>query len=169
MLEPCLVEQAAAVGEPRLQRLFQYWDAKKASRKLPLRAEINPAELRELLGFLNLYEVRHTPRDYLVRLNGSEVASAFRKDITGLLLSEAAMGETGERCRAAFDMCIEEEMPVLCETSLSFCGNDYLVQSLLALPLSRHGERADMLVSAHSFRQRECTVPLSKIFEDRRS
>jgi hypothetical protein len=169
MLEPFLVGRAAELGEPRLQRLFQYWDTKKASGTVPLRAEINPAEVRELLGFLNLYDVRDTPRDYFVRLNGSEVASAFRRDITGMLLSEAALGETGDRCRAAFDMCIGEEKPVLCETSLSFCGNDYLVQSLLALPLSRDGERADMLISAHSFRHRGYAGPLPRIFEDGRS
>jgi hypothetical protein len=151
MLAPCFVEKTALV-EPRLRRLFEYWEQKRGLRKAPLRAEINPAEIPDLLGFLNLYEVRTKPRDYLVRLNGSEVAAAIRRDATGMVLSEVIVGDAGARCRKAFAMCVDHWTPTFVETPMSFCGRDHTIQRILALPLSKDGRHADMIVSAHAFR-----------------
>lgn len=151
MIAPCLVEKTA-LDEPRLRKLFEYWEGKKGSRKTPLRADINPTEIPDLLGFLNLYDVQADPRDYFVRLNGSEVAAAMRRDATGRALSELMAGDAGVRCHQAFDMCVDHAKPTFVETSMSFCGKDYTIQRILALPLTRKGERPDMIVSAHAFR-----------------
>ena len=50
MLEPCIVKDAAAITEPRLQRLYEYWNEKRGARRAPLRGDIDPVEIPELLG-----------------------------------------------------------------------------------------------------------------------
>lgn len=155
MIEPIIVEEAAAIDEPQLRRLYDYWNGKRGMRRAPLRSEIDPVEIPDLLGFLNLYDIRAEPRDYLVRLNGSNIAAMLRQDITGRSISEVIDGDDGERCRRAFSMCIDEMKPALVETSLGFCGNNYAIQTILALPLCTNRAQADMIVSAHAFRLKD--------------
>ena len=159
MLEPCVVKNAAAIGEPRLLRLYEYWNEKRGLRKAPLRNDIDPVEIPELLGFLNLYDVRGEPRDYFVRLNGSEIANMLCRDVTGKLSSEVLDGEDRARCHKAFSICIENWQPALVETSMGFCDKPYAIQTVLALPLSSDGIHVDMIVSGHAFRAKNNLRP----------
>ena len=90
--------------------------------------------------------------DYLVRLNGSEIAEMLSRDVTGRLSSQVWNGEEGVRCHEAFSICVERREPALVETTMGFCGKPYAIQTVLALPLSTDGVQVDMIVSGHAFR-----------------
>lgn len=136
----------------RLRALYNYWNKKRGERRAPRQAEIDPVEIPELLGFVNLYDVQQEPRDYLVRLNGSEVAAMLGQDITGMWCSKVVSGEARDRCHSAFAMCVDDWSPTLVETSLDFCGKDHAVQLLLALPLSDDGKAVNKLMTAHAYK-----------------
>ncbi len=152
MLREQHVKSITDIPDGRLRALYEYWNVKRGDRPAPGRRDIDPVEIPELLGFVNLYDVRLEPRDYLVRLNGSEVAAMMGQDITGMWCSDVVSGEDKERCHAAFAMCVDDWAPALVETSLGFCGKDYASQVLLALPLSSDGKTVDMMMTAHAYR-----------------
>ncbi len=152
MLREQHITSDSEIPNGRLRALYNYWNKKRGERRAPTRAEIDPVEIPELLGFVNLYDVRQEPRDYLVRLNGSEVAAMLGRDITGMWCSNVVSGEDGERCHSAFAMCIDDWSPTLVETSLDFCGKDHAAQLLLVLPLSDDGEVVNKLMTAHAYK-----------------
>jgi hypothetical protein len=128
---------------------------KKGDRLAPTRRDINPVEIPDLLGFVNIFEVQENPRDYLIRLNGSEVSAVLGREVTGKLCSSIMTGDDAARAKVAFDMCVDECIPTIVETSLAFCGKPYLAQKIVILPLCNDGDKVDMLVSCHSYRKIE--------------
>ena len=152
MLRERHVTSDSEVLDARLRALYIYWNKKRGERRAPSQVDIDPVEIPELLGFVNLYDVRQEPRDYLVRLNGSEVAAMLGQDITGMWCSEVVSGEAKDRCHSAFAMCVDDWSPALVETSLDFCGKDHAAQLLLVLPLSDDGEVINKLMTAHAYK-----------------
>lgn len=152
MRKPVTLNNAAAIGEPRLQKFFEYWNEKRAGRSAPRQRDINPADIPELLGFINIFDLQSNPRDYKVRLNGSQVREMLGREITGKFCSTIFSGADAGQCMDAFDLCARECQPVVVETSLAFCGKPYKMQTVIVLPISNNGGGVDMLVTAHAFR-----------------
>src|SRR3546814_10906478 len=82
------VAGAEEIFYPRLRRLYDYWDDKRGARRMPCRKDIDPVELRDLLGFINLVDVLENPRDYRIRLMGTKTKPIVGSDITGKRYSE---------------------------------------------------------------------------------
>lgn len=151
MLLAAPIRASSEITDARLRRLYEYWAAKQAGRRAPARCDIDPVEIPELLGFVNLFEVQNDPRDYKVRLNGTEVAEMLGQEITGKFCSTIMSGSEAVDCKAAFDLCVDQCLPTTVETSLAFCGKPYMAQTIIILPLSSDGERVDMIITAHSY------------------
>lgn len=151
MLAATPIGASLEIANARLRRLYDYWEAKRGERVAPTRRDINPVEIPDLLGFVNIYEVQEGPRDFKVRLNGSEVAEMLGQEITGKYCSTVISGPDAVRCKAAFDICVDRCSPAIVETSLAFCDKPYITQTMIVLPLSSAGERVDMIITAHSY------------------
>lgn len=151
MLAATPVGASSEITDARLRRLYEYWNAKRGDRPAPTRRDIDPVEIPDLLGFVNIYEVQDEPRDYKVRLNGSEIAEMLGQEITGRYCSTVMSGSDAVSCKTAFDLCVDQCRPAIVETSLAFCGKPYMAQTIVILPLSSDGERTDMIITAHSY------------------
>lgn len=151
MLAAAAVRDSSEIADARLCRLYEYWNEKRGDRPAPTRREIDPVEIPDLLGFINIFEVQEEPRDFKVRLNGCEVAEMLGQEITGKYCSSVISGPDAVRCKIAFDICVDQRRPAIVETSLAFCGKPYVGQTIVALPLSSDGERVDMIITAHSY------------------
>jgi hypothetical protein len=151
MLAATPVGASSEIADARLRRLYEYWNAKRGDRPAPVRRDIDPVEIPDLLGFVNIFEVQDEPRDYKVRLNGSEVAEMLGQEITGRYCSTVISGPDAVSCKTAFDLCVDQCRPAIVETSLAFCGKPYMAQTIVVLPLSSDGESVDMIVTAHSY------------------
>lgn len=151
MLDPTRITNASEIENRRLRRLYEYWDEKRAGRRAPARSDIDPTEIPDLLGYVNLFDVQDSPRDYRVRLNGTEITRMLGREVTGRWCSEVLSGEDAERCKKAFDIVVDEWAPAIVETSLAFCGKPYTGQTFVAVPLSSDGSRVDSMVLAHSY------------------
>lgn len=141
------------IPDQRLRRFHEYWDVRRGARVAPAQCDIDPVDIPDLLGHINIYDVRPEPRDFRVRLNGTLVAGMQGQDITGKWCSEIMSGDVAERCYAAFGICVDDRKPALVETSLAFCGKPYGAQLILAAPLSSDGIGVDMMVTVHSYQQ----------------
>jgi hypothetical protein len=151
MLVATIVSASSEIADKRLRRLYDYWNATRGARAAPMRRDINPVEIPDLLGFVNIYEVQAEPRDFKVRLNGSEVAEMLGREITGKYCSTVISGPDAARCKTAFDICVDRCSPAIVETSMAFCDKPYMAQTMIVLPLSSDGERVDMIITAHSY------------------
>lgn len=75
----------ATLRAPRLQRAFHYWQGKLAGRAMPARADLDPAEIPDLLPWIILVDV--LPDDFRYRLIGTEVCRIAHRDHTRERLS----------------------------------------------------------------------------------
>jgi hypothetical protein len=74
--------------------LRDYWESKRASRAMPSRGDIAPAQLKEHLGWVMILEVLPGERDFRYRLIGTLV-QYFSNDATGKTVMEA-FADSGE-------------------------------------------------------------------------
>lgn len=84
MLEEQRVDEVAVgISDPNLRRLYGYWLERKASRRYPARRDIDPVDLRYILGHMMLVDVLREPLRFRVRLHGANLASRAGYDLTG--------------------------------------------------------------------------------------
>ena len=93
----------SAIREPRLRRLYDYWDAARHGRVFPSRRDIDPLDFPYLLGNVMLVDVLDDPRRFRVRLHGTNLVARSRYDLTGKLVDELPFADyrdlTLKRCR----------------------------------------------------------------------
>lgn len=79
----------------RLVRFLEYWEAKRGTREMPRRADVDPLELGpELLPLVYLVDVLGDPPDFRYRLVGTDIVAHTPDDYTGRHLSELAGADT---------------------------------------------------------------------------
>jgi len=86
-----------------LEPVFRYWDKKRGGRRMPRRADIDPAELIGFLPALMLVDVVPDDRRYVYRLVGTREVDARGRDPTGRPVGEAFIGSSRERVLANYD------------------------------------------------------------------
>src|SRR3954471_6167481 len=80
-----------------LQLMYGYWAAKRGSRPMPERSDIDPAEIPpHLLPGIMLVDVVNDPRRYVYRLVGTMEAEIRGYDPTGKSVREGYFGENAE-------------------------------------------------------------------------
>jgi hypothetical protein len=147
----------AALDVPLLRQAHDYWQSKRVGDALPLRSAIEPTEIPLLLPHLFLIEVlqRAAPMRFRIRLIGTAFRRFFRIDLTGLEVSEDAVGPDGARFCADWREVLERRAPrwarirqQATEAPVGQAGITAIRFSGLVLPLSRDGTEADMLLGA---------------------
>lgn len=135
--------------EPRLSDLLRYWQDRRAGRAWPARRDIDPLELRPLLGHINMIDVvpqaDGSPR-FRYRLFGTEFVFYHGRDLTGRWLDEIT--DAGFRTEL-----IAMYAGVAGKGELRMLSYDYMLASgphrfqALALPLSEDGRTVNMILS----------------------
>lgn len=81
----------SAIGEivdPGLKRLYAYWDGKRGANRWPARTDIDPLDLRELLGSIVIVDVVGSPPRFRYRLFGTKIAERAGFEMTGKYVDE---------------------------------------------------------------------------------
>ena len=133
---------------PSFELLLSYWRRKRANWPMPARADIDPLELRPVLGRIGLIQVKTPGPRFTIRLRGSrlECTPDDPRDHQDVLAVrprryvEMAVHHYAE-------VCTRSE-PMLHEIELSFREMRYRYQRL-ALPLATDHRNADMLLTCH--------------------
>jgi hypothetical protein len=86
-----------------LEPVFRYWDNKRGGRRMPRRADIEPAELIPFLPALMIVDVVADDRRYVYRLVGTREVEARHRDPTGRPVGEAFIGSSREKVLANYD------------------------------------------------------------------
>jgi hypothetical protein len=89
---------------PQFQDLVARWNERKGGRELPLRRDVDPLELKEHLGSLNIIECLPDLADFRYRLIGTRIAEAYGRDSTGKTVRELYTVSDPEYCAFLLDV-----------------------------------------------------------------
>ena len=79
-----------------LRSLVDYWDWARAGRKMPCKADIDPAPIADLLPFVALIEVDRLPLRFAFAYAGCGIAAAYGRELTGQYLDAQSFGDVGK-------------------------------------------------------------------------
>jgi len=130
-----------------LQRIYAYWQAKRGSRPMPRRADLDPTEIPPLLlPGITLVDVVPDTRRYVYRLVGTKEAEVRGYDPTGRSVGEAFFGENAEDATECYDRVVATGAPVLDPVPFLERRRGYRGAESLFLPLSNDGVAVNMIL-----------------------
>jgi hypothetical protein len=136
--------------DPRLKGLLDYWRGKCSPGRLPARADIDPLELKSLLGNINLIEaVRQSDdtRRFRYRLFGTEFVFYHGGDLTGQWVDEIGNPVYRQQLVSLYEQ-------VVATGATPMLSYDYILDSrrhrfqAVILPLASDGREIDMILSS---------------------
>lgn len=137
---------------PRLDGLYRYWLKKRGDgRRMPARRDMLPEEMREFLGYIVLIDVTEPPRRFRFRLVGTEISSAYGRDMTGLYVDDVTNPAYREMLLDHYGRAAGGGEPVLHRLRfVEWPGKTHELVRLI-LPLSEDGQTVNMLILISSF------------------
>jgi hypothetical protein len=140
----------AQIRHPDLRRLFDYWQSRRAGRKYPARADIDPIEFSFALGNVTLVEVLYDPVRFRFRLMGTLMAQRVGQDLTGRMVEE--LPEAGYRnvLMSAYQRTINTGEPNTAIYEQTIEGKRYEFE-VLRLPLADDGQTINMFLLCPMF------------------
>lgn len=141
---------------PEQRELFDYWRAKCTDQRFPVRADIQPAELKSLLPSISLLDVLGPePLHLRIRLAGTRLRDYFGIETTGRCLNDFELGDQRGYWEAAYREVIEGERPAQGVVPLVPWAQPHVFQFWLRLPLVDADGRIVMVLGHDAFLQSE--------------
>jgi hypothetical protein len=131
--------------------LYEYWLAKRGSRPMPARGDLDPAEIPLLLPHLLIVEKVADRLRY--RLVGTAVVQEVGRDLTGDFVG-FYVSEPGRaaRMREIYERAFTRLQPVFAAGMFNLKFGATHNMSLLVLPLSDDGTHVNMVIASHAVR-----------------
>ena len=153
---------------PVLRRGYEYWLAKCAGRLFPDRADLDPAEIKDILPHLTILEVIGDdlmPR-FRYRLVGTAVVDAVGRNRTGCFADEALHPRQAEFLTALWREVRESGRPIYAASAYAVerasvpSSDAGLSTERLVLPFSVRGRAVRQIISIQTFdwKRRPLTV-----------
>jgi hypothetical protein len=135
-----------AITHPKLQRLYEYWDGKRAGRTMPSRADIDPLDITFAIGNVILIDViPGEPLGFRIRLHGTTLSERVHYELTGKMLEEMPEPEFRHLSRLSFTKVVTTCKPVQAQRNRVLDGRLRNYESVI-MPLSNDGGTVDMLL-----------------------
>ena len=140
---------------PLLRPIVEYWEEKRQGRAAPLRKDIDPLELKGYLAQVFLVDALAAD-EFRFRLLGNEIVERYGRNSTGKTVRETYrdMPEIARWCTRMFQAVLEHGRPVLSRGTLHAVHKDFFTFETISMPLSRDGERLDMIFGAARYEHR---------------
>jgi len=138
------------ITSERLARLFDYWESKKAGRKLPARAALDPVDFPYILPNLALADVLRDPLRFRFRVVGTEVVRRDGTDLTGKFTDDHPLPEYRELLGRTYSAVVAGGEPAVFRRERLMDGKPRQYE-VLYLPLAADGVTIDMLMIALDF------------------
>ena len=134
-----------------IEQGLDYWDSKRAGRRMPARRDIEPTEMLNLLPYVVLIDVEREPLDFRYRLVGTAVASRFGRDHTGARFSILTRHGQGSEIWNTAARILEEKRPIV--SHVPFVGYNRWLQNYrdISMPLSENNDEVNMILGVLQF------------------
>jgi hypothetical protein len=142
----------AAPTDPILLRIFDYWKEKCGDRDVPLRADIDPVELRNLVHHVMLYDVVELGRLYRIRLVGQAIVDFVGVNNTGKFAHDTVPPDAAERMNEILTTVVTRRAPRF-RAGFAYwhTGKAYRRFEACFLPLSSDGQTVDKILAGNIF------------------
>lgn len=144
--------------EPRIRRIWDYWDSRRGDRPMPARRDIDPLDIdADLLPGILLTEVLPEEPWLRYRLVGTAQVALRGRDPTGLPVQGnymgAHLGVASDDVMLNYRIVIEKRLPVYTYNPIvgarpdgsSLRQSPLRANSSLLMPLSGDGQNVDMV------------------------
>ena len=126
---------------------YEYWLSKVRDGRMPRRADIDPAEIKELLPNVVLIDVSHDPLDFVERIAGDTILHHSRQNSMGIRWSEYSGRGPESHIWQHFEKVVVEKCAVAATVPYVGPHSDYLTVELISCPLSEDGDRVSKILS----------------------
>ncbi len=145
---------------PEQQELFDYWRSKRGASGYPMRADIQPGEIKALLPCISLLDILDGdavdgPPRLRVRLAGTRLRDYLGIETTGRCLDEFDLGDQRLYWDAAYREVAEAGRPAQGVVPLTPWRQPHIFQFWLRLPLVDGEGRIVMVLGHDAFLQSE--------------
>jgi hypothetical protein len=142
------------LDDPLQRQMYDYWQKKRAGRRMPARRDIDPVDIPRLLPNILISEVVPGPTGvrYRYRLAGTAIARAFARDPTGRFADELTSGAYRDFILGLHRTVCEEGRALFSESR--YLGKPELltVAKRLLLPVSDNDDQVNQIISLLVFR-----------------
>lgn len=143
------------VRSARVRRVHAYWNGLRGERFAPSRAEIDPAELRDLLPSLLLADIETEPFRVRYRLVGTLVVEVSGFDFTGRYLDDLEFVSGEGEFQAAYYTVWKEKIPAYARPHWPFETEMRTQYDLGVFPLSDDGESVTRALAVEGYEEIE--------------
>jgi hypothetical protein len=140
---------------PSVSELYAYWRSKLRGRSMPAPADIDPAEIRQLLPSIIIAEYVGEPVRVRYRLVGTQQVYYNGLDFTGLYLDEIDWGLENDFVRQVHDTLRTTAAPVIGHYQWGFRDNILGFAEFGVFPLSDDGTKVARCLGIDDFRSFE--------------
>jgi hypothetical protein len=131
---------------PDLLRVRAYWERKRLGSFAPRRADIDPADLVDILPRMMLADVLPEPLDFRYRLSGTRISDVHGKEMTGKSPRDLMPAAYGAMIYDHYCEAVRRREPLLHFIVLDSDKRSRSYVRLL-LPLSEDGSAVTMLMA----------------------
>ena len=141
-----------APTDPIVSSIYRYWDGKRGGRRMPSRADIDPAGLRRNISNVILYDVVEVGRLYRVRLVGGAIVEFYGVNTTGAWAGASMSPEAAAQMIDILTGVVINKAPCF-RAGRAHWHRDksYRMFEACFLPLSPDGERVDKILGGIAF------------------
>ncbi|MFC4350052.1 PAS domain-containing protein [Fodinicurvata halophila] len=143
------------VHSVRVRRVHDYWNTLRGERFAPGRAEIDPAELSDLLPSLLIVDIEAEPFRVRYRLVGTLVVEVSGFDFTGHYLDELEFVSGDGEFQEAYYVVWKEQVPVYARPYWPFDTERKTCYDLGIFPLSDDGENVTRALAVEGYEEIE--------------
>ena len=145
------ITDANEIESSRIRQLFDYWQSKRRDGQPPRRADIDPAEIPQLMPYLLLVDIETDPFRVRYRLVGTKIVDATGFEFTGRYLDEIVLPDDEGPYLESYQLCSERGVPVLARIKWRLDADTTGEYDACFLPLSEDGRRVDKVLSMECY------------------
>jgi hypothetical protein len=134
---------------PNIKTVYDYWIERRGRHRMPSRADIDPIDLRSVLAWISLIEIRPTAPRFFIRVAAGNLNNPFGTQ-NGRDLSVIRLPNYRATLEKYWTLVAETGVPRFDEFDLQFQSYT-LVYRRLALPLGANHETSDTLLLCSHF------------------
>jgi hypothetical protein len=135
-----------SVFAPDIVAFHAYWNRKRRGRRMPARADIDPAEIVPFLPGIMLVDVVADARRFVYRLVGTREVAMRGRDPTGKSVGEGFYGASAEASIASYQDVVTRRALRLERREFTTPDGRFGREQVILLPLSADGARVNMVL-----------------------
>lgn len=135
------------LSAPALQQLYNDWNRLRGERKFPIGKDLDPAQLKFMLGNLWLFDVAYNPLRFVVRLHAPARVECMGFDLTGKSLDELPDADYRDFIRSHLIEVLKTRAPTSRLVEPDSLIKSYGRVEVLVLPFSSNGQTIDVLAA----------------------